>query len=452
MGVLVLFISAAIVMACEAATDNSTVQDDNNGTLGQILVNNGASGNTDTGHWTNPADIPTLKGDKGDIGPVGPQGLTGATGVQGLQGEVGSQGLPGVAGIDGLNGAQGDIGPQGVQGLTGAQGVQGEVGPQGVQGETGAVGPQGEQGIQGIQGEKGDPGKNGKNGKNGKDGKNGKNGKDGVTGPQGNSGVDGAKGDKGDKGDTGLVGTIEANSSADGSASDATTLNVKGTGITVGQIGTEASLDLNGLQTTQSIENTNSINTHTGQIGSLQTGLNTTNSNVSSLSNTVASVDTNSKARDVTLQSNINKEGVDRVAGDANLQKQVDKHDARLNNLENAVHEQGETKTLIEGAVRLYDGKRVELQVFNSYDARHGQNFAAGVRILFKAGKSYEEKLFAKQQRDLDALALYVSRLEDQMIVPAPAAIWFVSSDGVIQKVMPKSPVYIKALLKARKK
>jgi hypothetical protein len=47
---------------------------------------------------------------------------------------------------------------------------------------------------------------------------------------------------------------------------------------------------------------------------------------------------------------------------------------------------------------------------------------------------------------------MYVSRLEEQMIVPAPAAIWFVSSNGEIQKTLPKDPAYVKALLKARKK
>ncbi len=105
-----------------------------------------------------------------------------------------------------------------------------------------------------------------------------------------------------------------------------------------------------------------------------------------------------------------------------------------------------------EGAVRLYDAKRFELQAFNSYDARHGHNFAAGVRLLFKVGPSYEEKLIAKQQRNVEALAQYVSRLQDQLAVPAPASIWFVSSNGEIQKTLPKDPAYIKALLEARKK
>jgi hypothetical protein len=135
------------------------------------------------------------------------------------------------------------------------------------------------------------------------------------------------------------------------------------------------------------------------------------------------------------------------------INNKLDNHEARLNNLENAVHEQGETKVLIEGAVRLYDSKRFEFQAFNSYDARHGQNFSAGVRLLFKVGKSYEERLFEKQNRDLQALEMRLSRLQEGLpVVQAPATIWFVSSNGEVQKTLPKDPRYIKALLETKNK
>jgi hypothetical protein len=371
------------------------------------------------------------KGDKGDtgaqgpVGPQGPKGNTGATGPQGIQGIQGPQGIPGKTGPKGDTGATGPQGPQG------KQGIQGIAGPQGPKGDTGATGPQGPQGPQGIQG------------KTGAKGAKGDTGATGATGLQGKQGV---------KGDTGFVGTLSANGGASGTSSNMASVDVTGQGVAVSQVGSAATLDLSNLQTNQSVANASSINTQAGQISGLQSGLVTTNSTVSNLSNTVVANDAASQARDTVLQTNINQESTARVAGDAALQNQVNGQNTRLNSLENAVHEQGETKVLFEGAVRLYDSKRVQLQAFNSYDMQHGHNFAAGVRLLFKAGPSYEEKLIEKQNRDLRALELYVSRLEDQLVVPAPAAIWFVSSNGVVEKVLPKDSRYIKTLLETRKK
>ncbi len=68
------------------------VVDNNNGSTGDILVatgeNNGANS---VGTWTNPTDIPTLKGEKGDKGE---QGITG-TGEQGERGLRGYRGYTG---------------------------------------------------------------------------------------------------------------------------------------------------------------------------------------------------------------------------------------------------------------------------------------------------------------------------------------------------------------------
>ena len=80
------------------AFNYGTVQDDNNGAIGQILVNTGVdSGSTDIGHWT---DSSFLKGDKGD------QGISGYTPIKGVDY------------FDGLNGNDG-LSIKGDQGLAG---------------------------------------------------------------------------------------------------------------------------------------------------------------------------------------------------------------------------------------------------------------------------------------------------------------------------------------------
>lgn len=63
-----------------------------------------------------------------------------------------------------------------------------------------------------------------------------------------------------------------------------------------------------------------------------------------------------------------------------------------------------EPKILIEGAVRLYDGKRIALEAFNSFDAAHGHEFAYGSRITLKLGTSYEERQLKVQAKEIERL------------------------------------------------
>lgn len=70
-------------------------------------------------------------------------------------------------------------------------------------------------------------------------------------------------------------------------------------------------------------------------------------------------------------------------------------------------------KLVLDTAVRLYDGKRLQLQLFNVYALdRHvghdvlggARNHMFGARIVLKLGTSYEERQIAKQQKEIDAL------------------------------------------------
>lgn len=161
---ILLFVSILFVSGKVSATSYGEVKDNNDGTVGQILVNTGIdSGSTDIGHWTNPTDIPGLKGAKGDTGATG---ATGPQGVQGIKGDIGAQGSQGIQGLIGTQGVKGDTGLQGVQGDLGANGVNGKDGATGLQGDKG---DKGDQGIQGFKGDIGFTGAQGVSGLNGKD-------------------------------------------------------------------------------------------------------------------------------------------------------------------------------------------------------------------------------------------------------------------------------------------
>jgi hypothetical protein len=80
-------------------------------------------------------------------------------------------------------------------------------------------------------------------------------------------------------------------------------------------------------------------------------------------------------------------------------------------------------KLVVDTAVRLYDGKYVQLQAFNTYafdrhdahdvseEFHNSRNFMFGARIVLKLGKSYEERLLEKQDTQIKSLERLVSRL-----------------------------------------
>jgi len=79
-----------------------------------------------------------------------------------------------------------------------------------------------------------------------------------------------------------------------------------------------------------------------------------------------------------------------------------------------------ETRLGFDTALRLYDGKRVQLQVYNIYSPSlhdkedvigDGRNLQYGVRFVFKLGKSYEENLLEKQAAEIKALEAMVERM-----------------------------------------
>jgi hypothetical protein len=66
----------------------------------------------------------------------------------------------------------------------------------------------------------------------------------------------------------------------------------------------------------------------------------------------------------------------------------------------------------IEGAVRLYDHKYFQLQVFDALSTEH--NLFVGGRALLKIGKSYEERRLDELEKKLNEY----SRIQSTLIVP----------------------------------
>ncbi len=81
-----------------------------------------------------------------------------------------------------------------------------------------------------------------------------------------------------------------------------------------------------------------------------------------------------------------------------------------------------EARLGIDTAIRLYDGKRVQLQAYNVWSPSlhdkedalgDGRNLQFGIRFVFKLGKSYEEEVLEAQAKQIKALEAALSRLSN---------------------------------------
>lgn len=101
-----------------------------------------------------------------------------------------------------------------------------------------------------------------------------------------------------------------------------------------------------------------------------------------------------------------------RINGDQVLQSQVNATNTRINDVSSRVDKLEQMKVIADINVRLLDTKKYQVGIFDMFDGRAQRNFAAGVRLTYKLGQSYEEKLIEKQQRQLDQLQAALSRLQ----------------------------------------
>ena len=136
------------------------------------------------------------QGNIGVQGTRGPIGFTGSMGVQGFTGSAGNVGFTGSQGFTGsigFSGSRGNTGFAGSRGFSGSQGNQGPIGIQGLRGYTGSRGNQGIQGQTGYSGSRGFVGSTGYTGSRGPIGPQGQTGI-GYTGSRGGIGFTGSQG------------------------------------------------------------------------------------------------------------------------------------------------------------------------------------------------------------------------------------------------------------------
>lgn len=95
----------------------------------------------------------------------------------------------------------------------------------------------------------------------------------------------------------------------------------------------------------------------------------------------------------------LSNETASRIAGDAALQGQVDATNNHVATLDNRVNNLERLKVMPEADIRFYDGKHVSAMAYDAYDATNGRNFAIGVKVMLKLGRSYEEERIDELQK-----------------------------------------------------
>lgn len=113
-----------------------------------------------------------------------------------------------------------------------------------------------------------------------------------------------------------------------------------------------------------------------------------------------------------TVETDLNNESNARVAGDVQLQNQVNATNARVNGVEGRVNNLERLKVIPEASIRVYDAKHLSMVAYDAYDATNGRNFAIGMRVQLKLGRSYEERRIDAQDKEIQDLKMLVSRLE----------------------------------------
>ena len=121
---------------------------------------------------------------------------------------------------------------------------------------------------------------------------------------------------------------------------------------------------------------------------------------------------------DKKLQNNINTETTGRINGDNFLNNRINDtnivvdshsktlqdHENRISNLNGRVGDLEATQYNVEGVLRILDTKKTTIEIYNTYDTAHSREVAVGVRVTYKLGKSYQDKVNEKTEVRLSNL------------------------------------------------
>jgi len=91
------------------------------------------------------------------------------------------------------------------------------------------------------------------------------------------------------------------------------------------------------------------------------------------------------------LNAGLDNETQGRIAGDNALQAQIDATNRNVGALGDRVNNLERLKVMPEADIRFFDSRHVSAIAYDAYDATNGRNYAIGVKVMLKLGKSYEE-------------------------------------------------------------
>lgn len=126
-----------------------------------------------------------------------------------------------------------------------------------------------------------------------------------------------------------------------------------------------------------------------GQAASIQGQATSINNLTTDLNQTNAQVNTNTIG--------LSNETSRAQTAESGLQSQINNDGHRIDNLERL-------KVMPEASIRFYDAKHLSMAMYDDYDATNGRNYAVGMKIELKLGKSYEETLIEKQNEEIARL------------------------------------------------
>lgn len=86
------------------------------------------------------------------------------------------------------------------------------------------------------------------------------------------------------------------------------------------------------------------------------------------------------------------------------FQNDINCNSNAINEMNNRVNDLEKTQTIISGEIRLYDGKKITVSTFIDYTTTRQMVEKAGVKIVYKMGKSTEEKELEKVNARLNKL------------------------------------------------
>lgn len=157
-------------------------------------------------------------------------------------------------------------------------------------------------------------------------------------------------------------------------------------------------------QTTINTQNISGLSAGLSQT-SMQTVANTQNIGVLATGLAQTNIQTAINTQNIgALDLGLNNETTARIAGDNVLQNQINATNNNVSALDNRVSNIERLKVMPEADIRFFDSRHVSAIAYDAYDATNGRNFAVGVKVMLKLGKSWEDTRIDKLEKEIATL------------------------------------------------